>query len=107
MLAPLSKFGSVFTKDVIKRWGKREGEDGRNVTGNTQRLIAIVIVIMRFHRIDMAILLGMYEPASIEMTLRMTFSTLCTGLQRSEACSYISGSSPGVWRIDMQTLPSG
>ena len=41
------------------------------------------------------------------MTLRMTFSTLCTGLQRSDACSYIVGSSPGVCRIEMQTVPSG
>jgi hypothetical protein len=46
-------------------------------------------------------------PASIEMTLNMTFSTLCTGLQRSDACSYIVGSSPGVCRIEMHTLPSG
>ena len=43
----------------------------------------------------------------MEMTLRMTFSTLCTGLQRSDACSYIVGSSPGVWRMEMQTVPSG
>lgn len=46
-------------------------------------------------------------PASIEMTLRMTFSTLWTGLQRSDACSYIVGSSPGVCKMEMQTVPSG
>ena len=46
-------------------------------------------------------------PASIEMTLRITFSTLWTGLQRSDACSYMVGSSPGVCKIDMQTVPSG
>ena len=49
----------------------------------------------------------MGAPASIEITLRITFSTLCTGLQRSDACSYIVGSSPGVCRIEMQTVPSG
>lgn len=46
-------------------------------------------------------------PASIEITLRITFSTLCTGLHRSEACSYMVGSSPGVCNIEMQTFPSG
>ena len=45
-------------------------------------------------------------PASMDITLKMTFSTLCTGLQRSEACSYIVGSSPGVCSMEMQTLPS-
>jgi hypothetical protein len=35
-------------------------------------------------------------PASIEITLKMTFSTLWTGLHLSEADSYIVGSSPGV-----------
>lgn len=46
-------------------------------------------------------------PASMDMTLRMTFSTLCTGLHRSEADSYIVGSSPGACKIEMQTVPSG
>jgi hypothetical protein len=46
-------------------------------------------------------------PASMEITLKITFSTLCTGLHLSDACSYMVGSSPGVWRIDMQTFPSG
>lgn len=43
----------------------------------------------------------------MEMTLRMTFSTLWTGLQRSDADSYMVGSSPGACNIEMQTLPSG
>ena len=47
-----------------------------------------------------------HAPASIEMTLSRTFSTLCTGLQRSDAASYIVGSSPGVCRIEMHTVPS-
>ena len=46
-------------------------------------------------------------PASMEITLKMTFSTLCTGLHRSDASSYMVGSSPGVCKIDMQTFPSG
>jgi hypothetical protein len=46
------------------------------------------------------------SPANIDITLRITFSTLCTGLQRSEACSYMVGSSPGVCNIEMQTFPS-
>lgn len=45
-------------------------------------------------------------PASMEMTLRMTFSTLWTGLQRSDADSYMVGSSPGACKMEMQTLPS-
>ncbi|KAF9815681.1 hypothetical protein IEO21_04398 [Rhodonia placenta] len=44
---------------------------------------------------------------NIEITLRRTFSTLCTGLQRSDALSYMVGSSPGAWRMEMHTLPSG
>lgn len=54
-----------------------------------------------------AIARGYDAPASIEITLRMTFSTLCTGLQRSEADSYMVGSSPGVCRMEMHTVPSG
>jgi len=50
---------------------------------------------------------GVLSPANIDITLRMTFSTLWTGLQRSEACSYIVGSSPGVCSIDIHTFPSG
>ena len=46
-------------------------------------------------------------PASMEMTLRMTFSTLWTGLQRSDADSYMVGSSPGACKIEMHTVPSG
>lgn len=46
-------------------------------------------------------------PASIEMTLKRTFSTLCTGLHRSEALSYMRGSSPGVCKIEIHTFPSG
>ena len=49
----------------------------------------------------------MFLPASMEMTLRMTFSTLCTGLQRSDACSYCVGSSPGVCKMEIHTVPSG
>ena len=45
-------------------------------------------------------------PANMEMTLRMTFSTLWTGLQRSDADSYMVGSSPGACKMEMQTLPS-
>ena len=43
----------------------------------------------------------------MEMTLKMTFSTLWTGLQRSDADSYMVGSSPGACKIEMQTVPSG
>lgn len=35
------------------------------------------------------------------------FSTLCTGLHRSELLSYPVGSSPAVCNIDIHTLPSG
>ena len=77
MFAPLSRLGSARFTERDQRTAAREGPD------------------------------QLSAPASIEMTLRMTFSTLCTGLQRSEACSYIVGSSPGVCRIEMQTVPSG
>lgn len=40
------------------------------------------------------------------MTLSSTFSTLCTGLHRSDADSYMFGSSPGACRIEMHTFPS-
>jgi hypothetical protein len=45
--------------------------------------------------------------ASILMTLNKIFSTDCIGLHRSSAFSYPNWSSPGVWRIDMQTMPLG
>jgi len=48
-----------------------------------------------------------FGSANMEITLKITFSTLCTGLQRSEACSYMVGSSPGVCNIEMHTFPSG
>jgi hypothetical protein len=76
MFAPLSKFGSIQIRKVDR-------------VGNS-------LCIKRSSDI----------PASMEITLKITFSTLCTGLQRSEACSYIVGSSPGVCSMEIQTLPS-
>jgi hypothetical protein len=35
------------------------------------------------------------------------YPTVCTGDQRSAAASYPIGSSPGLCKIEMQTLPSG
>lgn len=46
-----------------------------------------------------------YSPANMLTTLRRIFSTLCTGLQRSELLSYMLGSSPGGWRIEIHTVP--
>jgi hypothetical protein len=76
MFAPLSKFGSIQIRKADR-------------VGNS-------LCIRRSSDI----------PASMDITLKITFSTLCTGLQRSEACSYIVGSSPGVCSMEMQTLPS-
>lgn len=47
------------------------------------------------------------SPASMLTTDKRIFSTLCTGLHRSALLSYPMGSSPGAWRIEMHTLPSG
>ena len=44
---------------------------------------------------------------SMEMIDSMIVSTVCTGDQRSFACSYPIGSSPGLCRMEMHTLPSG
>jgi len=41
------------------------------------------------------------------MTERRIFSTLWIGDQRSDACSYRFGSSPGGCRMEMQTVPEG
>jgi hypothetical protein len=49
--------------------------------------------------------LSSFGSASMLITLISIFSTLCIGLQRSLACSYCSGSSPGAWRIEMHTSP--
>lgn len=45
--------------------------------------------------------------ANMLMTLINIFSTDCIGLHRSSAFSYPNWSSPGVCRIDMQTMPLG
>ena len=45
-------------------------------------------------------------PASMLTTLKRIFSTLCTGLHRSELLSYMFGSSPGACKMDIQTVPS-
>lgn len=44
--------------------------------------------------------------ASMLTTESKIFSTDCTGLHRSELLSYMLGSSPGGWRMLMQTRPS-
>ncbi len=45
---------------------------------------------------------------NIDITERIICSTPSTGLQRSSAVSWVLNSStPGGWRIEMQTLPSG
>ncbi len=49
--------------------------------------------------------LSSFGSASMLMTLIRIFSTLWIGDQRSDACSYWSGSSPGGCRIDIQTSP--
>lgn len=43
---------------------------------------------------------------SMEMIDSMIVSTVCTGDQRSLACSYPIGSSPGECRMEMHTRPS-
>jgi len=77
---------------------KRGSEMEMKATGRiTRRFVGEVIELNA----------GALSPASIDITLSMTFSTLWTGLQRSEACSYIVGSSPGVCSIEIHTFPSG
>ena len=51
--------------------------------------------------------LSSFGSASMLTTDRRIFSMLCTGLHLSAAVSYPRGSSPGVWRIEIQTRPSG
>lgn len=51
--------------------------------------------------------LSIFGSASILRTLMRTLRTPCTGDHLSEADSYCSGSSPGVWRMEMQTSPDG
>ena len=48
-----------------------------------------------------------YKPASKLTTERSIFSTDCTGDHLSALVSYPIGSSPGAWRMDIQTRPSG
>lgn len=49
----------------------------------------------------------MFGSASMLSTESNTLRTPWTGDQRSLADSYRRGSSPGAWRIEMQTVPSG
>ena len=51
--------------------------------------------------------LSSFGSASMLTTDSRIFSMLCTGLHLSAAVSYPRGSSPGVWRIEIQTRPSG
>ena len=51
--------------------------------------------------------LSIFGSANILNTLNNTLLTPWTGDQRSEADSYRSGSSPGGWRIEIQTFPFG
>jgi hypothetical protein len=79
---------------------------GKAYSSRRWRLIPGLVLQKEFniiHRSDFQV----GAPASMEITLNMTFSTDCTGLHLSEACSYMVGSSPGVCRIEIQTVPSG
>jgi hypothetical protein len=72
---------------------------------------AILLNSCRFslHILDASTLAGdsSFGSANIETTDRRIFSTDCTGDHLSELDSYPSGSSPGEWRIEIQTRPSG
>jgi hypothetical protein len=51
--------------------------------------------------------LSIFGSASMLSTLISTLRTPWTGDQRSEADSYCSGSSPGVWSMEIHTSPEG